>query len=198
MSLVKDALKSLTGLVLCSSGQTERDEVDAIVITPTANNAAADILTITNAAQSGAATLTIPDLAGVNSTVAVTTNSPSASTSTITAAAGASNVSNVTITLKDAAGNALTGIRKFKVYASSASNGLTLASAASTGFAVSAGGLSLANGTAVTTQIEAMSSATGTCTLTLTDTAKQTSYLVLVLPDGKAVISAQLSSGSYG
>lgn len=121
----------------------------------------------------------------------------SATQSTITAAAGASNVSTVTIQLKDGAGTNLAKITPFTVYASSASNGLTLASAASTGFSVDSGGLSLANGTAVTTSINAVTSATGGCVLSLTDTGKQTSYLVLVTSDG-VKISAQLSAGSYG
>jgi hypothetical protein len=116
---------------------------------------------------------------------------------TITAAAGAANTSTVTIQLKDGSGTNLAYSMPFKVYASSASNGLTLASAASTGFSVASGGLSLANGTAVTTQINAVTSATGGCVLSLLDTGKQTSYLVLVLYNG-VKISAQLSAGSYG
>jgi len=116
---------------------------------------------------------------------------------TITAAAGAANTATVTIQLKDGSGTNLTRSMQFRVYASSAADGLTLASAASTGFSVASGGLSLANGTAVTTQITAMSSATGGCVLSLLDTGKQTSYLVLVLPNGNK-ISAQLSAGSYG
>ena len=117
--------------------------------------------------------------------------------STITAVAGAANTSTITIQLKDGSGTNITNSVLFRVYASSAANGLTLASAASTGFSVASGGLSLANGTAVTTQITAMSSATGSCVLSLLDTAKQTSYLVLVLPNGNK-ISAQLTTGSYG
>lgn len=116
---------------------------------------------------------------------------------TIVAAAGASNVSTVTIQLKDGSGTNIARIHPFKVYASSAADGLTLASAASTGFSVASGGVSLDNGTAVTTQISGMTSATGGCVLSLTDTGKQTSYLVLVLSNG-AKISAQLSAGSYG
>jgi hypothetical protein len=116
---------------------------------------------------------------------------------TITAAPGAANTATITIQLKDGSGTNLASIYPFKVYASSASNGLTLASAASTGFSVASGGLSLANGTAVTTQISCMSSATGGCVLSLLDTGKQTSYLVLVLNNG-VKISAQLTSGSYG
>lgn len=116
---------------------------------------------------------------------------------TITAAAGAANTSTVTVQLKDGSGTNMARSIQFKVYSSSAADGLTLQSAASTGYSVASGGLSLANGTAVTTQITAMSSATGGCVLSLLDTAKLTSYLVLVLPNGNK-ISAQLSAGSYG
>ncbi len=116
---------------------------------------------------------------------------------TITAAAGAANTSTITVQLKDGAGVNLARSVMFRVYSSSASDGLTLQTAASTGYSVASGGLSLANGTAVTTQITAMSSATGGCVLSLLDTAKLTSYLVLVLPTGNK-ISLQLSAGSYG
>lgn len=116
---------------------------------------------------------------------------------TITAAAGATNTSTVTIQLKDGSGTNLTYNMPFKVYASSASTGLTLASAASTGFSVASGGLSVNNGAVVTTQISAISSATGGCVFSLLDTVKQTSYLVLVLHNG-IKISAQLTTGSYG
>ena len=116
---------------------------------------------------------------------------------TITAAAGASNTATVTIQLKDGSGTNLARSVAFKVYASSTADGLTLASAASTGFSVASGGLSLNNGNAITTQISCMSSASGACVLSLLDTGKQTSYLVLVLPSGNK-ISAQLTSGSYG
>lgn len=117
--------------------------------------------------------------------------------STITAAAGTTNTSTITIQLKDASGNNIARSVPFEVYASSASTGLTLASAASTGFSVASGGLSRANGAAVTTSIKALSSATGGCVLSLLDTGKQTSYLVLVLSSG-VKISAQLTTGSYG
>lgn len=116
---------------------------------------------------------------------------------TITAAAGAANTATVTIQLKDGSGTNMARIIPFRVYASSAADGLTLASAASTGFSVASGGLSLNNGAAITTQISAISSATGGCVLSLLDTGKQTSYLVLVLANG-CKISAQLSAGSYG
>ncbi len=116
---------------------------------------------------------------------------------TIVAAAGASNVSTVTVQLKDGSGTNLARIHPFQVYKSSAADGLTLGAAASTGWSVASGGLSLANGTAITTSIRAMSSATGGCVLSLTDTNKATDYLVLVLDSG-VKISLQLSAGSYG
>ncbi len=116
---------------------------------------------------------------------------------TITAAAGAANTSTITIQLKDGAGTNMARIIPFKVYSSSAADGLTLQSAASTGYSVASGGLSINNGAAITTQISCMSSATGGCVLSLLDTAKLTSYLVLVLANG-CKISAQLSAGSYG
>lgn len=121
----------------------------------------------------------------------------SSTQSTITAAAGATDTATVTVQLKDGAGTNLAKITPFTVYCSSAADGLTLASAASTGWSVASGGLSLANGAAITTSINAVSSATGGCVLSLLDTGKQTSYLVLVTSDG-VKISAQLSAGSYG
>lgn len=220
MSFFKDAVQTAAELDVCSSGNNSEDAVKAIVIAPTANTLAANILTITNAAAGQATTLTIPDAGsatakfvldtGTNATGTFTTANitnlkfgatPVAqvdpASCTITAAAGAANVSTVTVQLKDGSGTNLARSIPFSVYASSAADGLTLASAASTGFAVASGGMSRANGTAVTTQISAMSSATGGCVLNLTDTGKQTSYLVLVLNNG-VKISAQLSSGSYG
>ena len=122
---------------------------------------------------------------------------PNPTQSTIVAASGATNTSTVTVTLKDVAGSALTKVTPFTVYCSSTADGLTLASAASTGWSVASGGLSINNAGAVTTSICAVSSATGTCVLSLLDTGKTTSYLVLVLPNG-VKISAQLTSGSYG
>lgn len=116
---------------------------------------------------------------------------------TISAAAGASNVATITIQLKDGAGNNLSRSIPFEVYAATDSTGLTKASAASTGFSVASGGASLNNGAAITTQIRCMSSATGGCVLSLTDTGKATSTLILVLPGGIKA-SAALTSGSYG
>ncbi len=117
--------------------------------------------------------------------------------SEIQVVAGAANTAIVAIQLKDGAGDAIARSVGFKLYASSASDGMTLASAASTGFSVIGEGIGLANGTAVTTQISGVTSDSGQCVLNLLDTAKQTSYLVLVVGDGIAV-STQLTAGSYG
>lgn len=125
-------------------------------------------------------------------------NKVSVTQSTIVASTGATNTATITITLKDGAGNALTTSVPFEVYASSAADGLTVASAASTGFSVASGGLKNPQGnTAITQGIRALSSATGTCVLSLLDTSKTTSYLVLVV-DGRTKISAQLTTGNYG
>lgn len=126
-----------------------------------------------------------------------TINKPDASQCTISGAAGAANVCTVTIQLKDVAGTNLSHVTPFTVYSSSAADGLTLASAASTGYSVASGGLSLNNGQAITTSIRCLSSATGGCVLSLTDTGKQAVYLVLVV--GESIkVSTVLSSGSYG
>lgn len=117
---------------------------------------------------------------------------------TISGAAGAANVCTVTIQLKDGSGTNMTRAIPFEVYSSSAADGLTLASAASTGYTVVSGGIKRAASSATITQgIALVSSATGGCVLSLTDTGKQAVYLVLSLANGQK-ISTVLSSGSYG
>lgn len=172
--------------------------------------------TISNAtAQGQAQVITVPDSGAATASFILTSGTAATATitkistgatpvpmvdpgsCTISAAAGAANVATVTIQLKDGAGVNIARSVPFIVYSSSAADGLTLQSAASTGYSVASGGLSLNNDAAITTQITAMSSATGGCVLSLTDTGKQTSYLVLSLSTG-VKISAQLSSGSYG
>ena len=186
------------------------------LILAAANAGGAFNTTITNAISVGQSqVISIPDCgttaanfllsAGTGATATITKISTGATpvplvdpgSCTIAGVAGAANVCTITIQLKDGAGTNIARQVPFRVYSSSAADGLTLQSAASTGYSVASGGLSLANGTAVTTQIEAMSSATGGCVLSLTDTGKLTSYLVLVLAEG-IKISAQLSAGSYG
>lgn len=171
---------------------------DLLVIKGTANSAAANIPTVTNAAFGQATTLTIPDPGVAAAKFVLNTATVDAASSTIVAVAGAANTSTVTVTLKDSSGNALTGVTPFEVYASSAADGLTIASAASTGFSVASGGVKNPQGNSAVTQgIHALSSATGTCVLSLLDTGKAAVYLVLVA-GGKIKISAVLSSGSYG
>ncbi len=185
------------------------------LILAAANAGGAFNTTISNTTTGQSQIITIPDsgttaanfllTAGTGATATITKISTGATpvplvdpgSCTISGAAGASNVCTVTIQLKDGSGTNIARQVPFKVYSSSAADGLTLQSAASTGYSVASGGLSLANGTAVTTQISAISSATGGCVLSLTDTGKQTSYLVLVV-EGGIKISAQLSAGSYG
>lgn len=116
---------------------------------------------------------------------------------TVVAVAGAANTATVTVTLKDGSGTTIARVVPFEIYKSSAADGLTLGAAASTGWSVASGGLSRANGGAVTTSIRAVSSASGACVLSLLDTNKATDYIVLVLNNG-IKISAQLSAGSYG
>lgn len=116
---------------------------------------------------------------------------------TITAAAGAANTSTITVTLKDGSGATLARSIPFIVYLATTTSGLTKAAAASTGYSVTSGGMSLANGTAVTSQITALSSASGACVLSLLDTGKTTGNLILLLPNG-LVASANITSGSYG
>src|SRR5258707_11591540 len=116
---------------------------------------------------------------------------------TITAAAGGANTATIAIQLKDGSGTNMARIIPFRIYASFAADCFTLSNAPSTGFTVRSRGCKLQNGAAITTQISCMSSATGGCVLSLLDTGKQTSYLVLVLSNG-CKISAQLSAGSYG
>lgn len=117
---------------------------------------------------------------------------------TITAAAGAANHSTITVQLKDGAGNNLSRVHPFKVYLATSNTGLTLQSAASTGYSVSSGGVKDVTGSTTVTQgIAAFSSATGGCVLDLLDTGKQTGNLILMLHNG-FVASAAITAGSYG
>lgn len=220
MATFSELVRSLTSLNLSSSGTNAQNAVDALKLVPVANAAAANVMTVSNASLAQASVISIPDPgaatanflldAGTNGAITATTGNfvnlkygatPTAqvdpASCTIAAVAGAANTATVTVQLKDGSGTNIARICPFRVYASSASDGLTLASAASTGWSVASGGLSLNNGAAITTSIQAISSATGGCVLSLLDTGKQTSYLVLVLGNGTK-ISAQLSAGSYG
>lgn len=117
---------------------------------------------------------------------------------TITAVAGAANHSTITVTLKDGAGVTLTRVHPFKVYLATDNTGLTLQSAASTGYSVSSGGVKDPTGSATITQgLAALSSASGACVIDLLDTGKGTGNLILVLHNGIKA-SAAITSGSYG
>lgn len=216
-------IQAAAGNLIAGSGAGAAGNVQSFPATPSTgglilqavSNSGNTSTIISNAAMGQASTISIPDPGtstakflldtGTGATATITKISTGATpvplvdpgSCTITAAPGAANTATVTIQLKDGGGTNIARSVGFRVYASSAADGLTLASAASTGFSVASGGLSLANGTAVTTQISCMSSATGGCVLSLLDTGKQTSYLVLQLPSGNK-ISAQLSAGSYG
>lgn len=64
MATYKEEVRSFTALKLAASGNNKQDAVDAVIISPTANTAAADVLTITNAAMGQATTVTIRDPGG--------------------------------------------------------------------------------------------------------------------------------------
>lgn len=117
---------------------------------------------------------------------------------TITAAAGASNHCTITIQLKDGSGTNMARVTPFKVYLATDNTGLTLQSAASTGYSVTSGGVVDPTGSTTITQgLAAFSSATGGCVVDLLDTGKGTGNLILMLPTGFKA-SAAITSGSYG
>lgn len=117
---------------------------------------------------------------------------------TIAAVAGASNTSTITIQLKDGSGTNMARVIPFKVYLATDATGLTLQSAASTGYSVTSGGVKDPTGSTTITQgIAAFSSASGGCVVSLLDTGKGTGNLILMLPNGFKA-SAAITSGSYG
>ena len=117
---------------------------------------------------------------------------------TITAAAGASNHCTITVQLKDGSGTNMARVIPFKVYLATDNTGLTLQSAASTGYSVTSGGVKDPTGSTTITQgLAAFSSATGGCVIDLLDTGKGTGNLILMLPNGFKA-SAAITSGSYG
>ena len=117
---------------------------------------------------------------------------------TITAAAGAGNTCTITVQLKDGSGTNMARVIPFKVYLATDATGLTLQSAASTGYSVSSGGVKdPTSSTTITQGLAAFSSASGGCVLSLLDTGKGTGNLILMLPNGFKASSA-VTSGSYG
>lgn len=117
---------------------------------------------------------------------------------TITAASGATNTCTITVQLKDGSGTNMARVIPFKVYLATDATGLTLQSAASTGYSVSSGGVKdPTSSTTITQGLAAFSSASGGCVLSLLDTGKGTGNLILMLPNGFKA-SAAVTSGSYG
>lgn len=117
---------------------------------------------------------------------------------TITAVAGASNHCTITVQLKDGSGTNMARVLPFKVYLATDNTGLTLQSAASTGYSVTSGGVKDPTGSTTITQgLAAFSSASGACVVDLLDTGKGTGNLILMLPNGFKA-SAAITSGSYG
>ncbi len=117
---------------------------------------------------------------------------------TITAAPGATNTATITIQLKDGSGTNMSRVIPFKVYLATDNTGLTLQSAASTGYSVASGGVADPTGSTTVTQgLAAFSSASGGCVVDLLDTAKGTGNLILMFANGFKA-SAAITSGSYG
>ncbi len=117
---------------------------------------------------------------------------------TITAAAGAANHCTITVQIKDGSGTNLARVVPFKVYLATDNTGLTLQSAASTGYSVTSGGVKDPTGSTTITQgLAAFSSATGGCVVDLLDTGKGTGNLILMFANGFKA-SAAVTAGSYG
>lgn len=117
---------------------------------------------------------------------------------TITAAAGAANHCTITIQVKDGSGTNMTRVVPFKVYLATDATGLTLQSAASTGYSVTSGGVKDPTGSTTITQgLAAFTSATGGCVVDLLDTGKGTGNLILMFANGFKA-SAAITAGSYG
>jgi hypothetical protein len=181
------------------------------------NNASNFAMTVSNATTVGQATVvSVPDpgaatanfLLDAGTGAAITVNNlkygatPVAqvdpASCTITAAAGAANHCTITIQLKDGSGTNMSRVLPFKVYLATDNTGLTLQSAASTGYSVSSGGVKDPTGSTTITQgLAAFSSATGGCVVDLLDTGKGTGNLILMLPNGFKA-SAAITAGSYG
>jgi len=117
---------------------------------------------------------------------------------TIAGVAGAANHCTITIQLKDGSGTNMARVIPFKVYLATDATGLTLQSAASTGYSVTSGGVKDPTGSTTITQgLAAFSSATGGCVVDLLDTGKGTGNLILMFANGFKA-SAAITAGSYG
>ncbi|MBS0207520.1 MAG: hypothetical protein JSS27_01065 [Planctomycetes bacterium] len=119
-------------------------------------------------------------------------------TASISTAAGASNVSLNTVQLKDGNGDNLTARRVVDIYLADDSHGDTItATTASGAVAAGASGNVLA-ALVASKMLRVITDATGKFILSITDTAKTHFYIVVALPDGTPIASAQLADASYG
>lgn len=121
-------------------------------------------------------------------------------TVSLSTAAGSSNVSLTTITFKDETGSAVAYPVLFNWWLSDASTGIGLTATTASG-AVAVG----ATGTDLTAPVAkkltlSQSSASGVYIASITDTAKTGFYIAVQTAnsDQPTVVSAQLTSGSYG
>jgi hypothetical protein len=115
-------------------------------------------------------------------------------------AAGSANVSEVTITVKDGAGATVAAVYNLDVWLSDAATGAGLTGTTASGAvaAKAASGIDLVAYTAKKA-IRVQTLATGVYILSITDTAKTGFYVCGQAPGtGKAVVSTQLVTGSYG
>jgi hypothetical protein len=123
---------------------------------------------------------------------------PVALSATFTPAAGASTICNVTIQLQDLASVNCSTVFDLTVWLSDSSVGA--------GFAahVPTGGITVTSGTSVFSKvtniaIEALTTATGSMVLQITDTARTAYFVCTELPGtGLVAVSAQLVTANYG
>lgn len=115
-------------------------------------------------------------------------------------AAGSANVSEITIAVKDGAGATVAGVYNLDVWLSDAASGAGLTGTTASGAvaAKAASGVDLVAYTAKKA-IRVQTLATGIYVLSITDSAKTGFYVCGQAPGtGKAVVSTQLVTGSYG
>jgi len=121
-----------------------------------------------------------------------------AASATFSVAAGSANICDVTVTVVDSFGTAIAAVHNIDLWLSDASTGagLTGTTASGTVTAASGGGAVYATHTAKKA-LRVQTKADGTFVLEITDTAK-TGFYVAVAVAGRAVVSSQLVTGSYG
>ncbi|WP_254513882.1 hypothetical protein [Anatilimnocola floriformis] len=114
-------------------------------------------------------------------------------------ASGSSNISNVTITVADLDDTAAAAVHHLDVWLSDAASGAGLTGTTASGTVTnkSASGVVLSTYTAKKA-LRVQTLATGVFTLEITDTAKSGFYVCAAGPDGRAFVSSQLVTGSYG